>query len=192
MKRTLIAAAMLALTAAFAGCGGEPSSDPSKSASPTASPTADPTWDNEFTPEQMANYEAARARWLEFFNAYNKATQKPVDSPEVKAMFQKYSMQGLGEYSVFLDIYVNGGVRTQVPPELLWTNATKISDKTVIFNYCLDLTNVREVNTKGDVDPNEPPFLRLITVQMDKTSDGWKQRGYLNQDKVRECSRTAP
>lgn len=192
MKRTLIAAAALALAAAFAGCGGEPSSDPSKSASPTASPTADPTWDNEFSPEQMANYEAARTRWEEFFTKSNEARRRGKDSPETKAMFNEYSLQGPGEYSVFLDLYVNGKVRLEVPPKVLWTNASKIEGNTVIFNYCLDQTDMRIVNAEGDVNPSKPPYLRLITVQMEKTSKGWKQRGYLNQNKVRECARTAP
>ena len=192
MKRTLIAAATLALAAALAGCGGEPTSDPSKSPSPTASPTADPTWDNEFSPEQMANYEAARTRWEEFFTKSNEARHRGKDSPETKAMFSEYSLQGPGEYSVFLDLYVNGKVRLEVPPKVLWTNASKIEGNTVIFNYCLDQTDMRIVNAEGEVNPSKPPYLRLITVQMEKTSKGWKQRGYLNQNKVRECARTAP
>jgi len=197
MKRALIAATTLALAGTLAGCGDdEPKADPTptKSASPSATttPIADPTWDNKFSPAQMQRYRAARDRWLEFWRFYTEAARKGVDTPGVKAGFEKFSMSPLGDYSTFLDIYVRGGVRMEVPPEVLWTSAAKIGKDTVDFNYCLDQTNAREINVNGEVNPKDKPFRRLVTVRMRKTAKGWMKEGYLNQEKVRPCGPSAP
>lgn len=198
MKRMLIAATALTLAGTLSGCGGddEPKAEPtpteSASTSASESNTPEPTWDDEFSPAQMKNYRAARDRWLEYWKAYTQAARTGADTPGVKAMFEKYSLTPLGERSRFLDLYVRGGVRMEVPPKVLWTSAAKIQAKTVIFNYCLDDTDSRTVNTNGDVNPRPNPLRRLVTVQMEKTSEGWKKRGYLNQEKVRPCGKSAP
>lgn len=198
MKRILIAAAALALAGTVSACGGdddpkaEPTPTKSASPSPTTPPTPDPMWDNDFSPEQMQRYGAARDRWLEFWDFYTGAARKGVDTPGVRSGFEEYSMFPASEYSTFLDTYVRGGVRMEVPPKVLWTSASKIGKVTIIFNYCLDQTNARTVNVNGEVDPKDPPLRRLITVQMRNTAKGWLKQGYVNQDKVRSCPKTAP
>lgn len=196
MKRTLIAATALALAGTLTACGGddEPKADPTptKSASPSASATPEPTWDNKFTPAEMKRYRAARDRWVEYWGMYTEAARKGVDTPGVKQMFEEYSMVPFAEHSRFLDTYVHGGVRMEVPPEVLWTSAEKITKIQVDFTYCLDDTNSRIVNTNGDVNPKPDPIRRLVTVQMVKTSEGWKKLGYLHQEKERPCGKTAP
>ena len=98
----------------------------------------------------------------------------------------------LGDRSRFLDIYVRGGARTEIPPKGLWTSSQKITKDAVDFNYCLDSTNERTVYSDGRVDPKDPPFRRLVTVRMENTVEGWKKRGFLNTNEVRQCPSTAP
>lgn len=200
MKRTLIAATTLALASTLAGCGGEaePKADPTptKSASPSTSPSAsttpEPTWDDEFSPAQLKRYEAARDVWLEYWDFYTEITRKGVDTPAVLRGFEKYSMNPLGDRSTFLDLFVRGGARMEVPPNVLWTSAQKITKDTVDFNYCLDFTDAR-TTVNGKVDPVDPPLRKLVTVRMQHTVEGWKKRGFLNQDKEKKaCSPTAP
>ncbi|MDR7254946.1 hypothetical protein J2X46_003948 [Nocardioides sp. BE266] len=196
MKRTVIAATALALAGTLAGCGGddEPKADPSptKSESPSATATTpEPTWDDKFSPAQLRRYEAARDRWLEFWEAYTDAARTGADTPGLLRMFEKYSLVPLSERSDFLDTYTRGGARLEVPPEVLWTNATKITAKTVTFNYCLDYTNARITNIDGRVTEHTPPLRRLVGVQMQKTSEGWKKAGYVNSG-VKACTATAP
>jgi len=188
--------AVIFMLGASACGGGDPKSDPSPSpttsSTPPTSSSPTPTWDNKFSPADLQRYEAAKSRWLEFWAFYTDAAHKGVDTPAVKAGFEKYSMTALGDYSNFLDIYVRGGVRMEVPPKVLWTNASKIGDTTVVFNYCLDSTNERDVNTNGDVNPNNPPYRQLVTVQMRKTDKGWMKETYLHGSKVRTCGPSAP
>jgi hypothetical protein len=197
MKRTLIAATALALAGTLASCSadGEPKADPTptKSASPSGSATStpEPTWDDKYSPAQLKRYRAAQDRWQEYWRFLNEAQRKGVDTPGVKASFYKYSMSPLSDYSNFLDIYVRGGARMEVPPEVLWTSASKIGKDTVVFNYCLDHTNSR-VTVSGKPNPIEPPYRRLLTIQMRKTVKGWMKQGFLHQDAVRECTPTAP
>lgn len=196
MKRTLIAATALALVGTLSSCGGddEPKADPTptKSASPSGSATStpEPTWDDKYSPAQLKRYRAARDRWLEFWEAYTAAARTGADTPGLTAMFEKYSLSPLGERSEFLDTYVRGGARMEVPPEVLWTSASKIGRTTVIFNYCLDYTDAR-ITTNGQVTQISDPSRRLIEVQMEKTSEGWKKRGYVNSG-VKACTPTAP
>lgn len=194
MKRTLIAATALALAGTLAGCGGddEPKADPTptESTSPSATTTPEPTWDDKFSPAQMKRYRAARDRWLEFWEAYTQAARTGADTPGLKTMFEKYSLAPLSERSQFLDTYVRGGARMEVAPKVLWTSATKIKAKTVIFNYCLDYTDAR-ITTNGQVNEIADPSRRLIEVQMEKTSQGWKKRGFVNSG-VKACAATAP
>ncbi len=197
MKRTLIAAIAIAMAGTLSSCGDdEPKADPTptKSASPSSSatPTPEPTWDDKYSPAQMKNYRAARDRWLEFWEAYTEAARTGADTPGLKAMFEKYSLAPpLGERSQFLDTYVRGGARMEVAPKVLWTSATKIKPKTVIFNYCLDYTDAR-ITTNGQVNKIDDPSRRLVEVQMEKTSEGWKKRGYVNSE-VKACPpATAP
>lgn len=196
MKRTVIAATALALAGTLTGCGGddEPKVDPTptESTSPSATTTPEPTWDDKFSPAQMKRYRAARDRWLEYWSKYTEAARKGVDTPGVKQMFEQYTMNPLGERSRFLDTYVRGGVRMEVPPEVLWTSAEKITKNQVDFNYCLDDTNSRTVNTNGDVNPKPEQLRRLVTVQMVKAAGAWRTLGYLHEDKVRPCGKTAP
>lgn len=195
MKRTLIAALALALAGTLSSCGGdEPEADPTptESTSPTTTPTtADPTWDDKFTPAQIQRYEAARDVWLEYWDFYTEIAQKGVDTPGVIRGFEKYSMNPLVEHSTFLDLFVRGGARMEVPPEVLWTNAQRITKDTVDFNYCLDHTNAR-TTVNGEVDPVDPPFRSLVSVRMRNTVEGWKVREYLNQGKEERCGTTAP
>jgi len=199
MKRTLIAATALALAATLAGCGGddEPKADPTPTEpstatpSPSASPTPEPTWDNQFSPAQLKRYRAARDRWLEYWRFLNDAQRKGVDTPGVKATFEKYSMSPLTDYSRFLEIYVQGGARTEVPPKVLWTSASKIGPTTVVFNYCLDHSDAR-ITVNGNPNPIEPPYRRLLTVQMRKTVKGWMKELFLHEGKVRTCGPTSP
>jgi hypothetical protein len=196
MKRILIAATALALAGTLASCGGdgEPKADPTptKSASPSATiTTPEPTWDDEYTPAQLTRYRAARDRWLDFWRFYTEVTRKGVDAPGVKAGFEKYSMFPKSEYSNFLDSYVRGGARMEVPPEVLWTSAARIGNDTVDFNYCLDNTNIR-ITVNGTVTPQKPPYRVLRTVRMRKTTKGWLQQQDLNAEEVATCAPTAP
>lgn len=194
MKRTLIAATTFALAGALAGCGGddEPKADPTptQSSTPTATPTPEPTWDDKYGPAQLKRYEAARGVWLEYWDFYIEIARKGADTPSVQRGFEKYSLNPLGERSEFLDTYVRGGARMEVPPVVLWTSASKIGRTTVIFNYCLDYTDAR-ITTNGQVTQISDPSRRLIEVQMEKTSEGWKKRGYVNSG-VKACTPTAP
>jgi len=197
MKRTLIAATALTLAGTLAGCGGddEPKADPTptKSASPSATTTTatpEPTWDDEFTPAQMKRYRAARDRWREFWRFYTEAARKGVDTPGVKAGFAKYSMSPLSEYSRFLDTYVRGGARMEVPPRVLWTGASKIAKDTVVFNYCLDYTDAR-ITANGQITTIEKPYRRLVEVQMRETVKGWLKERFVD-DGVKPCGPTAP
>lgn len=197
MKRILIAATALALAGTLSGCGGddEPKADPTptKSASPSSSTTStpEPTWDDKYSPAQLKRYRAARNRWLEFWRFYTEAARKGVDTPGVKAGFEQYSMSPLGEYSNFLEAYVRGGARMEVPPELLWTSATNIGKDTVDFRYCLDNTNIR-ITVDGKVTPQKKPYLVERTIRMRKTSKGWLKERYLNDEGVKTCTPTAP
>lgn len=198
MKRTLIATTALALAGTIGGCGGkdQPTAGPSptESASPSASSattTPEPTWDDKFSSAQMNRYRAASERWLEYWGKYTEATRKGVDTPGVTQMFEQYTMNPIGERSRFLDAYVRGGVRMEVPPEVLWTSAEAITKNQVDLNYCLDSTNSRTVNTNGDVAPKSKPLRRLLTVQMVNVK-GWRTLGYLHTDKERPCGKTAP
>lgn len=197
MKRTLIAATALALAGTLASCSGdgEPKADPTptKSASPSGSATSmpEPTWDDKYSPAQLKRYRAARDRWQEYWDFLNEIQRKGVDTPGVQTTFYKYSMSPLTDYSRFLDIYVRGGARTEVPAEVLWTSASKIGPDTVVFNYCLDHTNAR-ITVNGKPNPSEPPYRRLITVQMRKTVKGWMKERFLHEGKVRACEPTAP
>lgn len=195
MKRTLIAALALALAGTLSSCGDdEPEADPTptESTSPTTTPTADPTWDDKFTPAQIQRYEAARDVWLEYWDFYTEITRKGVDTPGVMRGFEKYSINPLVDHSTFLDFFVRGGARREVPPEVLWTSARKITKNAVDFNYCLDFTNSR-TTVNGTVDPVEPPLRKLNTVRMVKTADGWKKLGSLDAGRERTtCSPTAP
>ena len=188
MNRTLIAAASLALAATLAGCGGddEPKADPTptKSATPSSSATStpEPTWDDKYSPAQLKRYRGARDRWLEFWRFYTEAARRGVDAPGVKSGFEQYSMSPLGEYSNFLDTYVRGGARMEVPPEVLWTSATKIGKDTVDFRYCLDNTNIR-ITVDGKVTPQKKPYLVERTIRMRKTSRGWLKERYLNDER---------
>ncbi|GAB7007250.1 hypothetical protein JCM18899A_47250 [Nocardioides sp. AN3] len=195
MKRTLIAATVLTLAGTLVGCGGDDGSkadpSPTKSESPSATATTpEPTWDDKFSPTQMENYRAARDRWLEYWEAYTDAARTGADTPGLLRMFEKYSVVPLSERSRFLDTYTRGGNRMEVAPEVLWTSATKITAKLVIFNYCLDYTDARITNN-GQVNKIDNPSRRLIEVQMQKTSEGWKKSGYTNSG-VKACSATAP
>jgi hypothetical protein len=197
MKRTLIAATALALAGTLSSCGGddEPQADPTptKSASPTASATStpEPTWDDKYSPAQLKRYRAARDRWLEFWRFYTDITRKGVDTPGVKSGFEQYSMFPTSEYSSFLDSYVRGGARMEVPPEVLWTSASRIRKDTVDFNYCLDNTNIR-ITVNGKVTPQKKPYRVLRTVRMRKTEKGWLQQQDLNAEGVKTCTPTAP
>ncbi|WP_408899819.1 hypothetical protein ACJ5H2_21790 (plasmid) [Nocardioides sp. R1-1] len=195
MKRTLIAATALALAGTLTGCGGddEPKADPTptESTSPSATTTPEPTWDDKFSPAQMKRYRAARDRWLEFWAFYTEIARKGVDTPGVMQGFEKYTMSPLGERSAFLDSYVRGGARMEVPPEVLWTSATKIGKETVDFRYCLDNTNIR-ITVNGKVTPQKPPYLVERTIRMRKTSKGWLKERYLNDKGVKTCTPTAP
>lgn len=195
MKRTLIAATALALAGILTGCGGddEPKADPTptESTSPSATTTPEPTWDDKFSPAQMQRYRAARDRWLEFWDFYTEITRKGVDTPGVKSGFEKYSMFPMSEYSSFLDSYVRAGARMEVPPEVLWTSAAKITKNQVDFNYCLDNTDIR-ITVNGQVTPQEPPYRVMRTVRMRKTAKGWLQLVDLNTKGVKTCTATAP
>jgi hypothetical protein len=205
MKSTFIAAIALAVAGTLGGCGRDdepkPVSTPTQSASPTTPSTSpsepgttapEPTWDDQYSAAELRRYGDARDRWLAFWNEYNEAARLGVDTPRVKQMFEEYSRAPLGEYSRFLDLYVRGGVRMEVPPEVLWTSASRIGPAAVTFNYCLDDTKSRIVNTNGDVNPKPKLLRRLVTVQMEKTVEGWKQRGFVHQDMERPCGLTAP
>lgn len=201
MKRILIAATTLALAGTLAGCGGddEPNAEPTPTQStststvtPTPTPTPEPTWDDKFSPPQMERYEAARDVWLEYWDFYTEITRKGVDTPAVLRGFEKYSLNPLGDRSTFLDLFVRGGARMEVPPKVLWTSAQKIAKAAVDFNYCLDFTAAR-TTVHGKVDPADPPLRKLVTVRMQKTSEGWKKRGFLSPDKeTKSCSPAAP
>jgi len=196
MKRTLIAATALALAGTLAGCSeDEPKADPTpteSTSSPSATTTPEPTWDDKYSPAQLKSYRAARDRWLEYWDFYTEITRKGVDTPGVKSGFEKYSMSPLGDRSQFLDNYVRSGARSEVPPEVLWTSAERITQDVVDFNYCLDHTNSR-VTVNGEVVPKKEPLLVLARVRMRKTSEGWKKERQLEDKKgVTTCTRTAP
>ena len=188
-----LGAAVLMLTASACG-GGDPKSDDSpaptiSSTAPTSSSPA-PTWDKKFSPSQLQRYEAAKARWLEYWAFYTDAARKGIDTPAVMAGFRKYSMAPLSEHSQFLDTYVDGGARMEVAPKVLWTSASKIGPTSVVFNYCLDYTEAR-ITTNGQVNQINDPSRRLVKVQMRETTKGWMKERYVDQG-VRPCAPTAP
>lgn len=201
MKRTVIAATALALVGTLSSCGGDdqPKADPtptesappSDSTSPSATATPEPTWDDKFTPAQISRYRAASERWLEYWGFLNEAQRKGVDTVGVKAGFEEYSMNPLGDHSKFLDLYVRGGARTEVAPEVRWTSASKIRQTTVVFNYCLDYTDAR-ITVNGTANPVEPPYRRLVTVQMRRTVKGWMKEIVIDTPGVKTCDPTAP
>lgn len=198
MKRAGIVPAALVLAVALAGCGGSdgPETDPTGTLSPpvseapTVTATPEPTWDDKFTPAQLKNYAAARDVWLEYWSAYTDAARTGADTPGVRAMFEKFSVTPLSERSEFLDTYVRGGARMEVPPKVLWTSATAISPTRVVFNYCLDYSDAR-ITTNGHVNEISDPSRRLVKVQMVKTTESWKKKGYVDSE-VRGCAKTAP
>jgi len=188
-----LGAAILMVAASACG-GGDPTVDPSPSptisSTPSTSTSPTPTWDKNFSQAQLQRYREARARWLEYWAFYTAAARKGVDTPAVKAGFEKYSMAPLSEHSQFLDTYVDGGARMEVAPKVLWTSASKIGPTSVVFNYCLDYTEAR-ITTNGQVNQINDPSRRLVKVQMRETTKGWMKERYVDQG-VRPCAPTAP
>lgn len=176
-----------------AGPSGEPTpgtQSQTTSTSPEASPTASEAWRSKYTPDQLKRFDAALERWQQFSARYNEAARRGVDTPGIEAMFGEYSTTAAVDYSAFLDQFVRGGARLEVPAVPIWFSAKEVGPSWVVIKQCTDFSKVR-VTVNGEVAKQPRPFRRLITVRMSKTPGNDWMKVRANSGELQPCGTVA-
>ena len=199
MAAALLAVSMLGV----AGCGGSDQKNEPASPTPSASPTSPsspateepggpPTgWEDKYSADELNAYNAALARW----QRYNELTE-PIykagrDTPEARKIIREYELQWRRAISDLVQYYDKGGLRNEVPPSSLWTQAISVSlnpdgTGTVIIEQC---TDYRSAVVTKDGKPAEGAIpkhpITLLAVHMAKAKgNDWKVAALKLADKT--------
>ncbi|MDP3889749.1 hypothetical protein [Nocardioides sp.] len=200
MKRTLIAATVLALAGTLSSCAvdDEPKADPtptksaspspSASTTPTASPSADSdAWREEFTDEQLQEFDYALRKWRRYGELMDSHRSEPPEDPkDVREVFEKYTYNATGLFHSYVMNYVEGGVRIVTPPTPVSVTGRKIEanekGSLVVFDQCNDYTTL-DIRRDGKPIEGASPTKNdtaIIRVQMgyepatDTLEGGWR------------------
>lgn len=162
----------MAIAVFLTACGGtteDPSPSPTEPLTSAPSPSpSEASWRDDYTADQLANYDAALKRYEEFWSKDNDAKAKGADTPGVKAMYEDYSFTAAADYNLFVKSYVKGGVRLEVPPTALWFEAGEIRDEWLTVVQCTDYSKMRLVKNGQTIPQGDLPPVRTIVVKMSK------------------------
>lgn len=179
MKRTLIAALALSLTATLAACGEDedpdaiPESTPNSS-SPTPTEPSEtqttPSWEDDYTPEQLRLYEAALQRFESYEQRSEPIWAEGKATATARALFEEYFPSPLWQtYQSRLESYEQVVLTIEGSASVYWSKATSITKDSVTIEQCVDYTSIKAYQDGELVEPEpwatEP---RLRTIDLSK------------------------
>jgi hypothetical protein len=181
-RRLLAAATAAALLFTAASCGSEdePKADPTPAEEPTTQdPTpATPAWEDEYTDEQIEQYEAALARWDEYERRAEPIWAEGKVTPAAERLFKEYWLTWPNTLNTLHYLEEQGITRTG-RPEVIWSKPNEIIDRgnatTVVIRRCIDDSNVKVESRAGTPEEPEESGPSLGEITMDKVGDNpWR------------------
>ncbi|MEJ7831858.1 MAG: hypothetical protein WKF79_03010 [Nocardioides sp.] len=174
-----VAAAMV-----LAGCSEDTDPGPTAGPAPTAtvtspsltpsqSPTT-PAWQSKYTDDELAIYEDALARQLEYFEKKNAIYKAGKDTPEAREVFREYSLLWPGLVAELAESYDQRGLRIVRPPTPLSTRMVSINmneDGTgsLLMSQCTDYSDILVTQNGEELSGTKPDHLiTALTINMSK------------------------
>lgn len=203
--RALIAAPLLtvAMLSVAACSGGDPkdeptptspssSSSPSTPSAPSTQPGGPPVgWEDSYTADELSAYETAVARWKRYNELTEPIYKAGKNTEKAREVIREYELQWQRAVNDLARYYDEGGLRNEVPPSPLWTQATSVAlnpdgTGTVVFEQCTDYRNVVVTKNGKPADGVVPEHsVTPLSVHMVKAKDhDWKVAELKLEDKT--------
>lgn len=176
MHGVVLTTASVAAAAALAACGNSPSGTPTEpvsTSSAATSATTAPAWQAQYTPAQIAAYDAALVRWKAYRTALDEALAAGADTPGAEATFREYTAIAPALIAQLRSLQ-SQGIQVTTPPKPLWVKASRISGtNSLTLQECDDLAV--EMQTKNGSPMQLRPKTRygLTTVDMSRPQGKW-------------------
>jgi hypothetical protein len=191
-RRATAAIAGVALAFSLASCSSDddkPTPTPSTTQATTPATSAAPSWEDAYTPEQLAAYKEALARYTAYLNKSQPIWAAGKATPAAKKLFQEYYIPWQA-YLRQLEQFEQSNIRIARNADVLDSQATRISldggEAVVTIRQCVDATGIGATqNDKPLANAYDTP--QLTDVEMAQVDGRWYITQLPTEPKDRPC-----
>jgi hypothetical protein len=135
----------------------------------TESVSPSPSWQGQFTPAQLADYEAALNRWSDYERDTEPIWAAGHVTDEARRLFQAYFVSPVWQkYLDRLTTYEGAGVTIEGLPTVFWSKAKRIAtsngEGSVSIVQCVDYSSQIATQAGQQIEPIQEPALREATL----------------------------